>query len=109
MDLMKENGGLVLLRRGAAPLGQHKNGRPTEIGSSSNGERSPASDYPARTRTLSVVHVPTAPRNESAAASATSFAPQRARLGGLRYPRLERAEQDAGTTPRLDQILAPRR
>jgi predicted metalloprotease with PDZ domain len=28
---------------------------------------------------------------------------------GLRYPHLERAEQGAGTTPRLDQILAPRR
>jgi predicted metalloprotease with PDZ domain len=28
---------------------------------------------------------------------------------GLRYPHLERAGQDAGATPRLDQILAPRR
>jgi predicted metalloprotease with PDZ domain len=28
---------------------------------------------------------------------------------GLRYPHLERAEQGAGPTPRLDQILTPRR
>src|SRR5262249_28256289 len=40
-----------------------------------------AAGYPARPRPLSVVHVPTAVRNESAPASATSFAPQRARLG----------------------------
>jgi 3-oxoadipate enol-lactonase len=40
-----------------------------------------AADYPARTRTLSVVHVPSAATNESAPASGTSFAPQRNRLG----------------------------
>ena len=40
-----------------------------------------AADYPARTRTLSVVHVPTAVRNERVPASATAFAPQQARLG----------------------------
>ncbi len=40
-----------------------------------------AADYPARTRTLSVVHVPAAVTNERAAASGTSFAPQSARLG----------------------------
>src|SRR5499427_6431446 len=40
-----------------------------------------AADYPARTRTLSVVHVPAAVTNERVAASATSFAPQSARLG----------------------------
>src|SRR5215471_9217805 len=40
-----------------------------------------AADYPARTRTLSVVHVPAAVTNERVAASATSFAPQLARLG----------------------------
>jgi len=39
-----------------------------------------AADYPARTRTLSVVHVP-AVTNASVPASPTSFAPQRARLG----------------------------
>src|SRR5712675_1521924 len=40
-----------------------------------------AADYPARTRTLSVVHVPAAVTNERAAASGSSFAPQSARLG----------------------------
>src|ERR1700674_5148457 len=40
-----------------------------------------AADYPARTRTLSVVHVPTGVTNASVPASATSFAPQLARLG----------------------------
>jgi pimeloyl-ACP methyl ester carboxylesterase len=40
-----------------------------------------AADYPARTRTLSVVHVPSAATSASGPASATSFAPQRARLG----------------------------
>jgi 3-oxoadipate enol-lactonase len=40
-----------------------------------------AADYPARTRTLSVGHVPAAVTNERGAASGTSFAPQRARLG----------------------------
>jgi 3-oxoadipate enol-lactonase len=40
-----------------------------------------AADYPARTRTLSVVHVPSAVTNASVPASATSFAPQRDRLG----------------------------
>ena len=40
-----------------------------------------AADYPARTRTLSVVHVPAAVTSERAAASAPSFEPQRARLG----------------------------
>ena len=40
-----------------------------------------AADYPARTRTLSVVHVPAAAANTSVPASATSFAPQRDRLG----------------------------
>jgi 3-oxoadipate enol-lactonase len=40
-----------------------------------------AADYPARTRTLSVVHVPSAVTNERAAASGASFAPQSARLG----------------------------
>jgi 3-oxoadipate enol-lactonase len=40
-----------------------------------------AADYPARTRTLSVVHVPSAVTNASVPASATSFAPQLARLG----------------------------
>ena len=40
-----------------------------------------AADHPARTRTLSVVHVPTAVRNARVPASATSFAPQLARIG----------------------------
>jgi 3-oxoadipate enol-lactonase len=40
-----------------------------------------AADYPARTRTLSVVHVPSAVTNARASASAASFAPQRSRLG----------------------------
>jgi pimeloyl-ACP methyl ester carboxylesterase len=40
-----------------------------------------AADYPARTRTLSVVHVPAAVTNERAAASGRFFAPQSARLG----------------------------
>src|ERR1700674_2557514 len=40
-----------------------------------------AADYPARTRTLSVVHVPSAVTNASVPASAPSFAPQLARLG----------------------------
>src|ERR1700730_11706998 len=40
-----------------------------------------AADYPARTRTLSVVHVPSGVTNASLPASATSFAPQQARLG----------------------------
>src|SRR5205807_2259678 len=40
-----------------------------------------AADYPARTRTLSIVHVPTAVRNTRVPASATSFAPQVERLG----------------------------
>src|ERR1700674_4080415 len=40
-----------------------------------------AADYPARTRTLSVVHVPSAVTNASGPATAPSFAPQRARLG----------------------------
>jgi pimeloyl-ACP methyl ester carboxylesterase len=40
-----------------------------------------AADYPARTRTLSVVHVPAAVTNERVAASGASFAPQSARLG----------------------------
>jgi len=40
-----------------------------------------AADYPARTRTLSVVHVPAAATNERVAASGPSFAPQLARLG----------------------------
>ncbi len=40
-----------------------------------------AADYPARTRTLSVIHVPAAVTNERVAASGTSFAPQLARLG----------------------------
>jgi 3-oxoadipate enol-lactonase len=40
-----------------------------------------AADYPARTRTLSVVHVPAAVTNERVAASGNSFAPQNARLG----------------------------
>src|SRR5215472_1552918 len=40
-----------------------------------------AADYPARTRTLSVVHVPSAAPNASVPAAGTSFAPQRARLG----------------------------
>jgi 3-oxoadipate enol-lactonase len=40
-----------------------------------------AADYPARTRTLSVVHVPAAVTSDRVAASGTSFAPQRARLG----------------------------
>src|ERR1700680_4278663 len=40
-----------------------------------------AADYPARTRTLSVVHVPSAVTSTSGPATATSFAPQRARLG----------------------------
>jgi 3-oxoadipate enol-lactonase len=40
-----------------------------------------AADYPARTRTLSVVHVPSAVTNAGAPAAATSFAPQRDRLG----------------------------
>jgi pimeloyl-ACP methyl ester carboxylesterase len=42
-----------------------------------------AADYPARTRTLSVVHVPAAVTNERVAASGTSFAPQLARLGSV--------------------------
>jgi 3-oxoadipate enol-lactonase len=40
-----------------------------------------AADYPARTRTLSVVHVPSPVTNARASASGTSFAPQRERLG----------------------------
>jgi len=40
-----------------------------------------AADYPALTRTLSVVHVPSAVTNVRVSASATSFAPQSARLG----------------------------
>jgi pimeloyl-ACP methyl ester carboxylesterase len=40
-----------------------------------------AADYPARTRTLSVVHVPSGAPNASVPASGTSFAPQLARLG----------------------------
>src|SRR5215475_4466181 len=40
-----------------------------------------AADYPARTRSLSVVHVPSGAPNASAPASGTSFAPQLARLG----------------------------
>jgi pimeloyl-ACP methyl ester carboxylesterase len=40
-----------------------------------------AADYPARTRTLSVVHVPSGAPNTSVPASGTSFAPQLARLG----------------------------
>jgi 3-oxoadipate enol-lactonase len=40
-----------------------------------------ASDYPARTRTLSVVHLAAAVTNERAVASVPSFAPQRDRLG----------------------------
>lgn len=40
-----------------------------------------AADYPARTRTLSVVHVPAAVTNERVSASGPSFAPQSARLG----------------------------
>jgi len=40
-----------------------------------------AADYPARSRTLSVVHVPSAVTNASGRASATSFAPQLDRLG----------------------------
>ena len=40
-----------------------------------------AADYPARTRTLSVVHVPAPVTNARVAAAATSFAPQRDRLG----------------------------
>jgi 3-oxoadipate enol-lactonase len=40
-----------------------------------------AADYPARTRTLSVVHVPSAATNVGSPTSGTSFAPQRARLG----------------------------
>ena len=40
-----------------------------------------AADYPARTRTLSVMHVPSAATNASGRASATSFAPQLDRLG----------------------------
>ncbi len=40
-----------------------------------------AADYPARTRTLSVVHVPSAAANASGPAAGASFAPQRARLG----------------------------
>src|SRR6266566_7565300 len=40
-----------------------------------------AADYPARTRTLSVVHVPSAATTASVPAAGTSFAPQLARLG----------------------------
>jgi 3-oxoadipate enol-lactonase len=40
-----------------------------------------AADYPARTRTLSVVHVPSPVTNARASTSGTSFAPQRQRLG----------------------------
>jgi pimeloyl-ACP methyl ester carboxylesterase len=40
-----------------------------------------AADYPARTRTLSVVHVPASVTSDRVAASGTSFASQRARLG----------------------------
>jgi len=40
-----------------------------------------AADYPARTRTLSVVHVATADPNRSIPATGTAFAPQLARLG----------------------------
>jgi 3-oxoadipate enol-lactonase len=40
-----------------------------------------AADYPARTRTLSVVHVPSPTTNARGSASGTSFAPQRERLG----------------------------
>jgi pimeloyl-ACP methyl ester carboxylesterase len=40
-----------------------------------------AADYPARTRTLSVVHVPAAAASTSVPASPTAFAPQSARLG----------------------------
>jgi 3-oxoadipate enol-lactonase len=40
-----------------------------------------AADYPARTRTLSVVHVPSPVTNARGSASGTSFAPQRERLG----------------------------
>ena len=40
-----------------------------------------AADYPARTRTLSVVHVPSAAASASVPASPTAFAPQSARLG----------------------------
>jgi len=40
-----------------------------------------AADYPTRTRTLSVVHVPSGAPNASVPASGTSFAPQLARLG----------------------------
>ena len=40
-----------------------------------------AADYPARTRTLSVVHVPAAVTSDRVGASGASFAPQRARLG----------------------------
>jgi len=40
-----------------------------------------AADYPARTRTLSVVHVPAAVTNDRVAARGASFEPQSARLG----------------------------
>jgi pimeloyl-ACP methyl ester carboxylesterase len=40
-----------------------------------------AADYPARTRTLSVVHVPSVVTNASVSTSARSFAPQVDRLG----------------------------
>ena len=40
-----------------------------------------AADYPTRTRTLSVVHVPAAAATTSVPASPTAFAPQSARLG----------------------------
>jgi 3-oxoadipate enol-lactonase len=40
-----------------------------------------AADYPARTRTLSVVHVPAVGARPSVPASPTAFAPQSARLG----------------------------
>ncbi len=40
-----------------------------------------AADYPARTRTLSVVHVATADPNRSIPATGAAFAPQLARLG----------------------------
>src|SRR6202163_2214697 len=40
-----------------------------------------AADYPARTRTLSVVHVPFAATNAGGPAAAPSFSPQLARLG----------------------------
>jgi 3-oxoadipate enol-lactonase len=42
-----------------------------------------AADYPARTRTLSVVHVATADPNRSIPATGAAFAPQLARLGSV--------------------------